>query len=135
MRWDFVIEFWTAELLADPALISVMGASTGWIYPGQSARAVTIPSIEYTLIYDREAELFNTIGIQVDLWARGIKKAGQIERRIRTLTHHDTAIELGGERLWKRFVDGRTLDYPAEAGVIHRSLDFEFEAAREYLIH
>jgi hypothetical protein len=130
MRWDYFIEFWTARLLADPALVSVMGSASGWIYPAQSARPVTVPSVEYTLITDTESELFNPIGIQVDLWARGIKKAAQIERRIRVLTHGDTGQDLGGERVWMRYRDARTLDYPSDAGVIHRTLDFEFEAVR-----
>jgi hypothetical protein len=29
-----------------------------------------------------------------------------------------------------RYQDARTLDYPSDAGVIHRTLDFEFEAVR-----
>jgi hypothetical protein len=129
MRWDYFIEFWTARLLADPALVSVMGRAA-FIYPAQSARAVIVPSIEYTLISDTESELFNPIGIQVDLWAKGIKKAAQVERRIRVLTNGDVGQDLGGERVWMQYRDARTLDYPKDAEVIHRTLDFEFEAVR-----
>lgn len=130
MRWDYVIEFWTARLLADAALTSVMGYS-GFVYPGQAARPVKVPSIEYLMMGDVEEELFNPIQVQVDFWARGIKKAAQIERRIRVLTHSDVAQDLGGERMWLRYQDARTTDYPADPGVVHRILDFQFEPIRE----
>jgi hypothetical protein len=131
VRWDFIVEHWLARLVADPALISVMGSGSGWIGPSQASKPVKVPSIEYTLVYDTEAELFNRIGVQVDLWARGLAKAGQIERRVRRLTHRTVAQELGGERLWMRYQDSRTLDYPNDPGVFHRQVDFEFEAVVE----
>lgn len=130
MRWDFLIEHWTALLLADAALVSVMGSSSGWIYPADSSKPVRVPSIQYTLIYDVEAELWNRVGVQLDLFVRGKKKAAQVERRIRVLTHHDTAIVLGGERLWTRFQDARTIEFPSDPEVVHRVLDIELEAAR-----
>lgn len=130
MRWDFVLEFWTARLLADAALESVMGSAT-YIYPASAARPVSIPSIEYLMIGDVEEELFNPITVQVDFWVRGIKKAAQVERRIRVLTHSDVGQDLGGERMWLRYLDSRTVEYTAEKGVVHRILDFRFEPIRE----
>lgn len=130
MRWDFIIEHWTALLLADAALVSVMGSASGWIYPADSSKPVRTPSIQYTLLYDTEGELWNRVGVQADLFIRGKKKAAQVERRVRILTHHDTAVELGGERLWMRFQDARAIEFPSDAEVVHRALDFEFEAVR-----
>lgn len=131
MRWDFVFEHWTARLLADPALQSVMGADSGWIHPAQSSRPVGVPSIEYLIIGDVETELFNPISVQVDFWAVGIKKAAQIERCIRRLTHSDVGQDLGGERMWLRYQDGRMVDYVADTKVVHKILTFEFEPVRE----
>ena len=130
MRWDFVIEFWKARLEADAALISVMGSSV-FVYAAQAAKPVKVPSIEYLIVGDREEELFNPIQVQVDFWVKGIKKAAQIERRIRLLTHSDVGQELGGERMWLRYLDSRTTEYPAELGVVHKTLDFLFEPMRE----
>jgi hypothetical protein len=131
VRWDFCVEHWTARLLADAALVSVMGSASGWIAPAQAARPVKIPSIEYGVLTDVEEELFNPFELQVDFWARGLKKAAQIERRIRLLTHSDVAQELGGERMWIQYQDGQQLDYPAEPGVVHKFAIVRFEVIRE----
>jgi hypothetical protein len=133
VRWDTVLEFWLARLQADTALTSVLGAS-GLIYPAQAARPVRIPSVEYLMTFDREEENFNPIAVQVDFWAKGIKKAAQIERRIRTLTHRDVAQDLEGERLWMQFEDARSIEFPSDPGVQHRALDFVFTPVREQLL-
>lgn len=130
MRWDQTCEAWTARLTADAPLESILGKA-GRIYAAQAARPVTIPSVEYLLVSDREEEWLNPIGVQVDFWARGLRKAAQIERRIRLLTHSDVAQYLDGERIWMQFLDARTVEYPAEAGVVHRILDFMFTPVRE----
>jgi hypothetical protein len=130
MRWDFVIEHWITRLQADAALVSLMNSSV-FVFPGQAFKAVKIPSIEYSIVGDREEELFNPIQVQVDFWQRGIKKAAQTERRIRMLTHSDVGQDLAGERLWMRYLDSRTTEYPAELGVVHKVLDFLFEPMRE----
>lgn len=130
MRWDFVFEHCRTRLLADALLESVMDG-TNFVYPAQAGREVTVPSIEYLLIYDREEELFNPIGLQVDFWIKGLAKARQVERRIRLLTHSDVGQDLGGERMWIRFLDGRQVLYPKDPGVVHKILDFEAKPMRE----
>lgn len=130
MRWDFVIEHWTDRLEADALLVSVMGAAN-FVYPAQASHPVKVPSIEYAIVGDREEELFNPITVQADFWARGIKKAAQMERRIRTVTHSDTAQDVGGERMWLRYLDSIQIDYPADPGVVHKALTFLFEPLRE----
>jgi hypothetical protein len=130
MRWPFVIEKWTERLSDDQGLESVLGGK-GRIYPGQATRPVQIPSVEYLIVGDREDELFNPILVQVDFWARGIKKASQIERRLRLLTHRDVAQELGDERLWMQYLDSRSIEYTADPGVAHRQVDFRFTPLKE----
>lgn len=133
MRWDFVMEHWSARLLADAALISVMD-SADFIFPAQASRAVRIPSIEYSIVGDREEELFNPITFQADFWMRGMKKAAQVERRIRVLTHSDNSQILGGERMWLRYLDSQELDFPSEPGVTHKVLQFLAEPLRELYV-
>lgn len=128
MRWDAVAVAWTDRLEADPALMQLLGGAR--IYPANASRPVEIPSVEYLPVVDQEGELFNTIRVQVDFWAHGTVNAWAIEKRLRLLTHHDTAQVLAGMRLWMRYLDGRTVEYPAAPGVVHRILDFEFELIR-----
>lgn len=132
MRWDFIIPAWLDRLAADAELVSLIGVSNGEpnIYPAQNSKPVRVPSIEYLAQYDRESELWNLMGIQVDFWAKGIRIVSQIEKRLRALTHWDVGQMLDGERLWLQYRDGRTLEYPADVEVTHRQLDFEFEAGR-----
>ena len=128
MMWPEVIQAWVALMNADAALIAALGGQH--IYPAQAARAVRVPSVEYSLVSDIEEESFNPIIVQVDYWAKGTAASATIERRIRRLTHRDTARTLGSLRLWTRYLDSRSHQYPAELGVVHRSLDFEFTPVR-----
>lgn len=129
MRWDFFIQHWTARLLNDNALVSVMGRAD-FITPAQSSRPVEVPSIEYTLVTDTESELWNAVTIQVDTWAKGWVKSAQIERRLRIITSLDVGQDLGGERVWIKHQDSRTIDYNTDTKTVHRTHDFLFEAAR-----
>ena len=128
MMWDVVVKDWLTLVNADTALTTLLGGKH--IYPAQSSRPVRIPSVEWSLIYDQEEEIHNPILIQVDIFA-SVTKEPQIERRIRRLTHRDVARVLGGNRLWTRYIDSRNHAYPADASVLHRSLDFEFKPVRE----
>ena len=129
MMWDVVLPAWLDLLEADADLIAELGGS--YIYPAQSARPVRVPSVEYTLpITDIEEENFNPITVQVDYWARGAPKAAAIERRIRLITHRDTARVVGGCRMWTQYLDSRSHEYPAELGVVHRSLDVRLTPVR-----
>jgi hypothetical protein len=133
MMWDVVLPAWVALLEADEPLIELLGGAH--IYPASAARKVRVPSVEYSIVDDRETELFNPMRVQVDYWARGLEAAAAIERRIRMVTHRDVARELEvdeyeGLRLWTRYMDSRTHPYPAEQGVVHRSMDFQIEPVR-----
>lgn len=129
MMWDLVVEAWLDLLEADTALETELGGDDH-IYPAQSSRAARIPSVEWSLVGDLEEESFNPITIQVDIFAKNVRQMVTIERRIRLLTHRDTARVLGGLRMWTRYLDSRSHDYPAQPGAMHRSLDFQFEPLR-----
>ena len=128
MMWDVVVSAWVALLEGDAALVAALGGEH--VYPAQASRKVRIPSVEWSLVGDREEESFNPITLQADYFAKSVAQAVVIERRIRQLTHRDTSRELGGHRMWTRYLDSRSHDYPAEPGVVHRSLDFLFEPLR-----
>lgn len=127
MRWPWLVEAWTARLLADPALLQLLGGRH--LYAMGSTRAIRIPSVQYLVVTDREEETFAPVRVQVDCWARTLSLEAQIERRIRALTHRNVFQMLEGERVLMRYMDGRTMPSP-RAGVVHRSLDFELEAVR-----
>lgn len=130
MMWDEILPLWVALLNGDAELVAELGGER--IYPAQSARPVEIPSVEYTLPFsDVEEENFNPFTVQMDYWARGVPSAAVIERRIRAITHRDTAREIEGYRLWTQYQDSRSHEYPAELGVVHRSLDFRFTPLRD----
>lgn len=129
MQWVAVTEAWSAKLMADSALTTALGGLH--LYAAQAQRPVRIPSVEYLWKGDRLEESWNPMVLQVDLWAKTSRAAATIEGRIRTLTHHDLQQVLGSLRLWMRYRDGRTLDFSAEPGVIHRVLEFDVTILRD----
>ena len=130
MRWDSVIPEWVNRLLDDTALVQHLEGPR--IYPANANRPVKVPSVEYLMISDRPTEIFSEIQVQVDVFARGLRVAGLIEKRIRLVTHHDVGQDLAGERLWLQYQDSRTVDFPSDPGVVHRILDFQFTPVRGY---
>lgn len=127
MRWDFVITEWVGRMRSDPTLMTLLHSHFG---PANATRPVEVPSAEYIMTGDTESENFNPIRVQVDIFARGIRLAGLIEKRVRLLTHHDVGQVLGGERMWLQYQDARTVDFPSDPGVIHRIVDFQFTPLR-----
>lgn len=128
MRWDWLAEALTAKWLADARLVAALGGNQ--VFPGQASRPVRVPSVEYLFVGDREGETFNRLRLQVDYWAKGLKAAATLERRLRVVTHGETGQVLDGERCWLRYVDSRSVAFPADLGVVHRILDFDVELTR-----
>lgn len=125
MMWDVVIAAWRSVLIADSALTTLLGGEH--VYAGQAGRKVRVPSVEWITISDFETESFNPITVQADTFALDLDQAIAIERRVRLLTHRDVARSLGGHQMWTRYLDSRSHPYPDEPGVVHRSVDFQFE--------
>lgn len=130
MRWDAVIPDWVERLTSDALLIQHLEGNS--VYPANASRPVRVPSVEYLMVGDRPTEIFSEIQVQVDVFARGLRVAGLIEKRIRLLTHKDVAQDLGGERMWLQYQDSRQVDFPSDPGVVHRILDFQFTPVRNY---
>ena len=137
MMWDVVANAWVALVRADSVLATVLAPTatetgvTLHVYPAQAARPVRIPSVEYSFVSDTHDETFNSLIMQVDYWALNDAQARVIERRLRRITHRDTARTLGGHRMWTQYIDARSHQYTAKLGVVHRSLDFEMTPLRE----
>lgn len=127
MRWDFVITEWADRLAADEVFMS---RCQGNFRAANATTPVKVPSVEYLMTGDIESENFNPIQVQVDIFARGMREAGLIEKKVRLLTHHDVGQVLGGERMWLQYQDARTVDFPSDPGVIHRIVDFQFTPLR-----
>ena len=128
MKWDIVVEKWLARLLADASLISLLDGKK--IFVASANRPVKVPSVEWFMLYDHEEEWLNPVGFQVDIFARGMRNAAQIERRIRLLTHRDTSQDFDNERMWFLYRDARSIEFPSDPGVVHRALDFECQSVR-----
>jgi hypothetical protein len=138
MMWDIVIPAWIALLEQDADLTAALGVDADGdipIYAATAGRKIRVPSVEWVIVSDRETELFNPVMVQVDFWVRGVAAAAVIERRMRALTHRDVSRELAldeyeGLRLWTRYIDSRTHEYRADPGVVHKSIDIQFEPVR-----
>jgi hypothetical protein len=137
MMWHVFVPAWVALLEADPELTAALGLDDDGeipIYRASAARKHRVPSIEYIMPDDRETELFNPVIFQVDYWAYE-RHAALIERRIRRLTHRDVARRFEVNEyetlyMWTRFIRAVEHEYPAEQGVVYKSLDFQFEPLR-----
>lgn len=132
MRWDAVVEAATGALNADSALTTELGTDADGlipIYPANSSRPVRIPSIEFSLLFDRLGESLNPLGIQFDYFALTLTSAVLIEGRLRAVLHRDVRRSFAGTDCATLYDDSRDHPYP-KPGVVHRSLDFRFEPVR-----
>lgn len=130
MNWDVALEAWLNAVEGDADLTAALGGAH--VYEAESGRKARVPSVEYSLITNPEDENTEGLELQVDIFARGMAQAVTLERRIRAVAHHDMPLVIGGMAMWSRHLgDARTLPYPAEEGVVHRTLGFMLEFARQ----
>lgn len=126
---DQLMKGWLARLNADEELEDLLGG-TGRIVVASASQAVTIPSVEWMLYGDTEGESFNRVFVRLDLFIKGAVLCGDVEARIRAISHRDTSQMIGTIRGWIRYLDKRDMDFPSQPGVVHRALDFSLEAVR-----
>lgn len=127
MRWVDALEAAIAALLADATLSAIPGFS---VRRRGEFTLQQVPSITWQAFSDEIAENTNPIEVQFDVFARGIDQALVLEGRLRAILHRDTPQTLGGVLMRTQLADARDHEDP-EPGVVHRSLDFELEPARE----
>lgn len=130
MHRDTMVTAWLARLNGDATLTTLMQGSD-LIFPAGANRPVQVPSIEWMHYGNPEGESFEDVFVRLDLFIRGTMKAGQIEKRIRQISHRDTAQTIGGLRGWMRYLDSRDVNFPSDPGVVHRALDWTLETVRD----
>ena len=127
MKWPSVVKDAVAALHLDGQLVAALGGEH--VYPSQASRPVRIPSVEWTLVDNREDEVMEGVLVQFDYWAPSMAAAVAIEARIRAVLGSDVRRVFRGTEMATLYRDSRTHQYP-EPGIVHRSLDFYFEPVR-----
>lgn len=125
--WADTMEAVVSTLRADATLSAIPGFMV--LRQGEFTQP-HVPSVAWMVYTDPEAENTDPIFVQIDVFADGLTQAVTIERRLRALLHSDTPQTLAGVRMWTLRLDARDHADP-EPGRVHRSLDFQFEPARE----
>lgn len=130
MMSNVILDAWVAWMEASAAWVAIVGEKR--IYPEQSSRAVQVPSAEYSIIWQREDELFWMMGVQIDLFGKSRSQVEQMESELYARTHRDTSRIIGGLRMWMMYDDGREGGNPRKAGeYFHKSVDYEMRALRK----
>lgn len=128
MRWPAVITAVLDLLEADPQLSAALGGAH--VYEAVTGRESRIPSLEYTVVADTEAENTEDVVVQLDVIAHGMTAAIAIETRVRALLALQLPVTIGGIEMWSMFEGGRNVPFPAQGGAVQRALDFRFTPAR-----
>lgn len=126
MTHDQVMDEVLDVLLADTALVAVVGSA---VYES-GERAFAVPSVEWTLIVETpEAEVFDRIQIQFDVFTRTRAHLLTVTRRLERLLVHRAGWWLGSLLIRSLKLDVRT--NPTSGGVYSGSIDIEFKPVRE----
>lgn len=120
MKWPEVVTALVTALEADAELLATLGGSPR-IYPSDDPHAGALPSVAYTLITDTEAENFEDVRLQWDVFGTA-DEVVTIERRLRALVASRSPGVIGGLAMFAVFLSGRSLPAP-EPGTAHRSFD------------
>lgn len=124
MRWDDALNAAQKALLADSALVAVIG--TNVLRAGEYD--FVAPSIEWFIPARGETELFEPFTLQLDCFARTMADLNTIEERVRLVLHRDTWRTLEGVYLHMELEAGREL--ATGKGILGRGLDFFVEVVR-----
>lgn len=113
----------------DVELNGPTGLNGSHIYAASSSRPVRIPSMEWILLDDVETEVFNPIRVQFDIYGE-MEVVRVVERRVRARLTRNLRRVIGGINMSTIYQDSITLAYPAQPGIVHRALRFQFEPVR-----
>lgn len=127
MIWAEGVQAVIDTLEGDEELITALGGA--YILRNGEHNEYRVPAIFWTAIWSRIDENTEPFMVQLDVYAHDINSYITIERRLRRLLHRDTPQELQGILMFTQLEDAR--DHADGEDVIHRSLDFRFELARE----
>lgn len=130
MLWDEVMGNVVIPLLEDDVeLVGPTGLDGLYLFAAPASRPIRIPSVEWIIVDDSETEVFNPILVQFDIYARE-PQLSVIERRMRARLTRNTRRTINGINLSTLFMESVTIDYPAQPGVTHKVLRYQFEPVR-----
>lgn len=129
MSADTAILAVLARLESDAALVDLLGGVR--IYRSGNNEDPQIPSVEYRVVSSPLRENTVRVLVQFDVWAYGLPGAKAIQDRLVALLHRDLPEEVEGVPMWLQYQDSRDNGDP-DPRVVHRSVDFLFEPAREF---
>lgn len=127
MIWAEGVQAVITTLEEDELLIAALGGV--YIFRNGEHNEYRVPQILWSGVWSRIDENTEPFMVQIDVYANDINAYIAIERRLRRLLHRDTPQELQGILMFTQLDDAR--DHNDGEDVIHRSLDFRFELARE----
>lgn len=131
MMWDTVMERVIAEISANTTIASLYTVDGKLQFRMASPSGKQqVPGIEWTLIGDTEAEVWEPLVVQFDMWYTDEAHMRQTERIIRNILRQER-MELGGLRLLMSYVDGVALAVPDRANFYGRGIRFRIAALRE----
>lgn len=127
MMWDEVMSRINTEILADSTLSTIFGTE----FKAAGTGVLSVPSLEWMLVGDREDELWAPMIVQFDIWVKTASSARVAERRLRELYHRDLPRYLGDIQMWTVYSDGSWLASPDRAQHTGRAVRFTFTPLRE----
>jgi len=129
--WDNVMEAVIAELSNNTNIASLYTVDGKLqIRMSSPSGKQQVPGIEWTLIGDTEAEVWEPMVVQFDMWYTDEATMRQTERIIRGMLRQERML-IGGLRILANYVDGVALAVPDRANFYGRGIRFRIAALRE----
>lgn len=128
MMWDDVMTRVLALLDTNATLHDLFGGKMRMVSEGSK---LEVPSLEYTILTDTNAELFEPMLVQIDLWTLRADQNRLAERIVRNLLDQRTSVRWTDVVALSEFTDGAFLSTPDRAGFIGRGLRFRFTPLKQ----
>ncbi len=130
MRWTTVVALLLADIEADSALVTLLGASPNMKLYKSGERDFEVPSLEWTLISEiPDSEVFDELHLQFDPFVRSEGDLETVHNRLYELFHRDTEWATGGVTFRSQFVTAQP--QPAVDGVYSGPIEFTFVTVRQ----
>lgn len=89
------------------------------------------PCLEYTILTDGDAEVFEPILVQIDIWTHRAADNRAAERIVRSILSQRTSVRWDNLVLMSEYADGGFLAVPDRAGFIGRGLRFRMALLKQ----
>jgi hypothetical protein len=125
-RWHALLKRIKPLLAADATLFGIYGEAMRMA----GTDDVTVPLLEWSVLFDSETELWEPVTIQFDQWLTDDEDLRRSEQRLRSLFHRPSSFDLDGIPGFAQYVDGAMLATPDRASYIGRAIRFRFTPLR-----